>query len=505
MKEYLLAYDIGTSGTKASLFSTDGHLLQSATEGYTVYFDKGGVCEQDPEDWWQAVVRATQRITQGIAPTAVRALSFSGQMMGCLPVDTQGRPLRRSIIWSDTRAKAQEKELIERIGRERGYRLLGHRISCSYSLAKLMWIKQHEPDIYARTYRILQAKDYIIHKMTGAFVCDYSDASGTNMLDLHRLTWSEEILQAAELDLDKLPELHASTDVAGQLHAAAAAQLGLWEGMPVVCGGGDGPCSTLGAGCIKDGQYFLTFGTSAWIAGTTKEVFLDEEKLLFSFAHVIPGRYMPTGTMQAAGASYAYLKRTFCEAEAEQARQQGTEVYELLNQLIASSPVGAKGLLYLPYLTGERSPRWNPHATGAFLGMTMEHTRADYLRAGIEGVAMNLAVILEAQRKNAGIQELILTGGGAKGEVVTHILADVLGCRMIRPNHVEEATSMAAAVLAGMGAGIYDSFDVIQSYLRFGEAVEPDWANHAHYRRRLKVFNAAYQALEPIYPMINEV
>lgn len=498
-KEYLIAYDIGTSGTKASLFSTDGLLVSSDTEPYEVYFESGGRSEQDPEDWWNAVVAASRKLVMGIEPSRIRAVSFSGQMMGCVPVDRGGNSIRRAIIWSDTRAKEEEQELKKQLGENRGYRLLGHRISCSYSIEKFMWLKNHEPEIYRRTYKMLQAKDYIIMKMTGAFVSDYSDASGTNGMDIRKLCWSEEILGAAGIDMDKMPELHQSTDVAGLLKADVAALLGLPAGIPVVMGGGDGPCATLGAGCIEDKQYYLTFGTSAWIGGTTKEAFLDEDKVLFTFAHVIPGYYAPTGTMQAAGASYSYIKKTFCNEESKEAARQMTDPYQLMNRLAESSPVGAKNLLYLPYLTGERAPRWNPIATASFLGITMQHTKADYIRAVLEGVAMNLAVILRAHRKYADIHRLILTGGGAKGDIVAQILADVLGCRMIRPDHVEEATSMAAAVLAGIGAGIYEDAQAIGRFLKFEKATNPIPENEVYYQERIRVFDDCYRAMTRVY------
>lgn len=498
MKQYLIALDLGTSGTKASLFDPDGSLISSCTQNYDVHYGPDGVAEQDPEDWWKAVCRAIREITAGHA-AEVEAISFSGQMMGCLPVDAHGQPLRPSIIWADTRSRQQEKDLIFHIGRDRGYEILGHRISCNYSLEKIMWLKANEPDVYRHTAFFLQAKDYMIFRMTGQFVTDYSDGSGTNGMDLRAGTWSPVIFDAADVDIRKMPPLHASTDVAGTLTHEAAAALGLPESVKVIIGGGDGPCATLGSGCIHDGQYYLTFGTSAWIAGTADEPRQDKNKVLMTFRHVIPGKFSPTGTMQAAGSSYSYIKNTFCDSESERAVKEGCSVYDLLDEMAEGVPAGSDGLLYLPYLMGERSPRWNPDASGAFLGMRMSHTKAHYIRATLEGIALNLNVILEAQREHADIHELILTGGGAKGDAVAHILADVTGCRIIRPDHVEEATSMAAAVIAGVGAGIYDGFDAIGRYIHYGEPVDPDPDNHAVYEKEMRVFNDAYEALKPLY------
>lgn len=502
-REYLIAYDIGTSGTKASLFSTDGRLVDTDTHEYPVYYGPGGVAEQDADDYWRAIVATTRKLLSGdVDGRRVRAISFSGQMMACLPVDREGRPVRRSIIWADTRSKAEEDELKARLGADYAYNLIGHRISCSYSITKLMWMKKHERENYARTYKMLQAKDYVLLKLTGRFVTDESDASSTNALDLRKRCWSPEVLEAAGVDADKMPELLRSIDVVGPIREEAAAQLGLPRDVTIVTGGGDGPCATLGAGCLEKGRHYLTFGTSAWIGATTGEPFLDQNHTLFCFAHVIPGCYMPTGTMQAAGSSYAYIKRTFFADAVAEAEARGCDVYDLLNEKIAASPRGAKGLLYLPYLTGERSPRWNPIATASFLGMTMNHTREDYLRATIEGVAMNLAVILRAFRERGPIEELILTGGGAQGDVVTQILADVLGCTMTRTNHPKEATSMAAAVIAGVGAGLYDGFDAIYRFIEHMESVKPDAQAQREYQQRIAVFDRCYDALKDVYGMI---
>lgn len=224
------------------------------------------------------------------------------------------------------------------------YQLLGHRLSPAYSIEKLMWIRENEPDIFEKTYKMLQVKDYIIYRMTGEFVTDYSDASGTNALDLENLKWSEEILAAAGIDMDKLPRIHASTDIIGNLNPDAAKEMGLTTATMVVCGGGDGPCSALGAGCIKNDEMFLTFGTSAWIGGTTEKKFLDDDKIFFCFAHVI-----------------------------QKAKEEGINSWDLMNAMAEKSPAGAKGLLFLPYLAGERAPRWNPDASGSVVGIHMYH------------------------------------------------------------------------------------------------------------------------------------
>ena len=499
MGKYLISHDLGTSSNKASLFSTEGKLIDSYTVPYDVHFFHKNYAQQDPEDWWGAVCKATREIVKQIDPEEVLAISFSSQMQACIAVDEKGTVLYPAMIWADHRAEAQAEELTRKIGFDQMYEINGHRVSPSYSIEKLMWLREEKPEIYAKTYKMLLAKDYIICRLTGEFVTDYSEASGSDAFDLRHLKWSEEILAATGIDREKMPELHASTDVIGSLTKEAAESLGLTCETKVVCGGGDGPCSALGAGSIKDGQMFLSFGTSAWIAGTSGEVNLDREKTLIGFGHVVPGKYMPCGTMQAAGSSYSYIKEALCAEEVRQAEETGESVYELLNRLVLQSPPGAKGLIFLPYLLGERSPRWNPDTSGSFLGIRMEHKKCDYVRAVLEGIAMNLSVILEAQREHMEGKELVLTGGGAKGDVLAQILSDVLGVPLHRLDHVETATSIAAAVIAGVGVGVFKDFSVVDQFVKTDKTFYPREEYREVYDRQKKLFELGYQCLLPYY------
>ncbi len=499
MSKYLIAHDLGTSGDKASLFSTTGQLIKSHTIPYAVHYFHKNRAEQDPMDWWDAVRKATKCIVSEINAEDVLAISFSGQMSSCIIVDSNCRPLRPAMIWADQRADEQALQLEKKVGFQRIYELTGHRVSASYSLEKLMWIKDYEPELYKKTYRMLLAKDFIICKLTGKFVTDYSDASGTNALDLKNRCWSQEMLDAAGIDYNKLPELHDSTDIIANLSEKAASDLNLTTSTVVVCGGGDGPCSAVGAGCIDADQLFLSYGTSAWIGGTTKEVFLDPNKVLFCFAHVIPDHYMPCGTMQAAGSSYSYIKDTLCQSETATARQQNISEYEMMNELVEKSPVGSKGLTFLPYLLGERSPRWNPNATGSFIGIKMEHQKEDYIRAVLEGVAMNLSLILHAYENKLQINHMIFIGGGAKGDTLAQILSDVLNTSLLRPNHVENATSVAAALIAGIGIGVFHDFSEINHFLTIKDSFHPIAEHVERYQVHKNFFEEAYQCLKPLY------
>ena len=508
MARFVLAHDLGTTGNKASLYDADGTLVASAFAEYGTTYAQQGWAEQDPREWWDAVCASTRELLSGSAAGArdIACVSFSGQMMGCVPLDEHANPLREAIIWADQRAVEQERWLAERVPPEEVYRITGHRLSASYSLAKVLWLRDHEPSTYREAHAFVNAKDAIVAKLTGAFVTDHSDASGTNLLDLAELRYSPRIVEAAEVDEGKLPALRGSTEVAGEVLAAVADEAGLVAGTPVVIGGGDGCCAALGAGIWRARGAYNYVGSSSWIALASERPVLDPEQRTFNWAHVVPGLYSPCGTMQAAGASYAWAKAQLGQSEAEEARRSGTSAYELLNALAATSPAGARGLLYLPYLLGERSPRWNPKARGAFVGLTMRHTRADLVRSVLEGVTMNLQVILEAlTRQGIEIDRVRVIGGGAQGRFWNQLMADVYGLPVDRLTHLEEATSMGAAVVGGVGVGLYPGFEIIDAMNPVAESFDPDESARTTYARSMPVFEAAYAALEPVFDDLAEL
>ena len=420
-------------------------------------------------------------------------------MMGCLCVDKQGNPLRPSIIWADQRAQAQAAALGEQISLRDFYHIAGHRNSASYGLQKLMWVRDNEPGVYAKTYKALNAKDFIVLRLTGKFYTEPSDATSNACIDLNTLQWSDKIVNASGIDGDKLPEIVPSTTVAGEVTPWAAGQTGLKAGTPVVMGGGDGLCSNVGAGSISPGRTFSCIGTSAWVATTSEKPLFDEEMRTFTWAHIVPGLYSPTGTMQAGGSSYNWLKGQVAKYETAVAKVQGISPYDLINAEAAKSPVGANGVLFLPYLLGERAPRWNPDATAAWLGLKMENQRCDLFRAVLEGVTLNLNIILESFRRSIPIDELLVVGGGAKGALWCQMMADVFNARIKVPVLLEEATSMGAAVTGGVGVGVFKGFEVIDQMLELNRTVEPDPEAVAAYGPVKEAFEVCYKAMLPVY------
>lgn len=502
MARVILAYDLGTTGNKATVFDKDGNLLASAFVGYETCYPAVNWAEQDPTDWWRACCESTHVLLRRAGATAadVAVVSFSGQMMGCLPVDATGHPLRAAIIWADQRGEQEAELLRERVGEETVYRLTGHRISPTYSLAKILWVRSHEPEIFRKTHKVLHAKDYIIHCLTGTFVTDYSDASGMNLFDLRARQWAAPILDAVDLPVEMLPDLHASIDVAGEVLPGAAEETGLAPGTPVVLGGGDGPCAAVGAGVVREGLAYNYVGSSSWIALARSEPIYDPERRTFNFHHLDPEMIMPTGTMQAAGGSYQWFRNQLGGPEVVEAKTRGVDPYEILDREAGGIPAGAGNLLYLPYLIGERAPHWNPHARGAFIGLTMTATRAHMARAVLEGVAFNLRIILEAfRRQGASIEQMRVIGGGAKGRLWRQIMADVYGVPVLRPKLLEEATSLGAAVAGGVGLRLFKDFKVAEELVEIVEVQPPDPAAHNRYNELYPTFRAAYEVLVPIF------
>jgi xylulokinase len=498
---YILAHDLGTSGNKATLYDLDGNLHVSSFYGYETYYPKTNWVEQSPEDWWKAVCVSTKELLEksGVSKKEVQCVCFSAQMMGCLPVDDKGNPLRKTIIWADLRSVEQTKLIEDRIGIEKMYSITGHRISPAYSVEKILWVKDNQPEIYNKTYRMLHAKDFIIHKLTGNFVTDYSDASGMNLLDLNKKVWSDEIIDTIELRKDILPELHASTDIAGTVTKAVCDEVGLLEGTPVVIGGGDGSCAAAGAGVVEKGSAYNVIGSSSWIGLATEQPIYDKSMKTFNWVHLDKNLYSPCGTMQSAGYSYSWLKNTLCGLEIFEARENGISPYDIINTKIENSKPGANNLLFLPYLLGERSPRWNPDAKGAFVGLKITHTNDDIYRSVLEGVTFNLKVILDAFTDHTPINEMIVIGGGAKGGVWLQILADIWQKPVIVPAYLEEATSMGAAVCGGVGIGAFSNFTVAKKFNKIVKEIKPREEYKGLYNDLYSIFNKSYEALIPIY------
>lgn len=501
MATYILAHDLGTSGNKATIFSVEGKMLGSSISPYSTHYFNEKWVEQNPNDWWNAVCDSTKKLIEdtGIDPTEIAVVSFSGQMMGCLVVDEQGNPLRPSIIWADQRATVQAKELEKQLTQQEFYHIVGHRNTPSYGIQKLMWLRDNEPNIYEKTHKVLNAKDYIVLKLTGQFVTDYSDGNGMGCFDLEKLEWSDRIIEASGIDKDKLPELKPSTYMAGGVTEQAAAATGLVPGTKVVIGAGDGVTANIGAGSVSEGKTYCSLGTSAWVTTTSKKPIFDPDMRTVTWAHAIPGYYAPNGTMQYAGGSFSWMKETIATSEQIQAKESGKSVYDLINEQIEATEPGSNGVLFLPYLLGERAPRWDTASKGSYIGIKSDTTRGELQRSVLEGVTYNLGIIYDILSEHIEIDRLMIIGGGAKSEVWRQIIADVFQVPVEVPDYLDEAGSMGAAIIGGVGAGLYDNFEVIDRFIRIENFQENNPEMQVVYKRAKEKFDDFYVALHSVY------
>lgn len=505
MSKYVIAHDLGTSGNKATLFDEEGKLIASRVASYQTVYAAGNRAEQNPADWWKAIVETTNALLQLVSPADIAGIALSGQMMGCLCVDKKGNPLHPHLLYCDQRSQEEEALLTEKIDPLRFYEITGHRISASYSIEKLMWIRKHLPEVFANTDKMLNAKDYINFRLCGTIATDPSDASGTNAYDLNRWAWSDEIIEAAGLNQSLFPEVRSSIDVIGEVTEAAARETGLRKGTPVICGGGDGSCAGVGVGCVAPGSSYNYLGSSSWVALTVEKPVVDEQRRTMNWAHVVPGMLHPSGTMQTAGASYNWMVQQLCQHEKAEAALSKGSVYDLIDEQILQSPLGANKLLFLPYMMGERSPRWNVNAKGAFIGLTVGHTHADMLRAVMEGITLNLGLIVNIFRQHVPVENMTVIGGCAQNPVWQQMMADIYQTDIHIPNYLEEATSMGAAILAGIGAGLFKDFSVTGRFIHIDKTISPIAANVEKYKQLSEVFDRTYYHLKEVYTDLSDL
>ena len=488
----IIAHDLGTTGNKATLVDETGVVVAATTVAYRTDFGPHGKAEQDPTAWWDAVAEATRTLLAEVpgARERIAAVSFSGQMMGAVFLDGAGEPVRPAMIWADTRSTAQTDVLVDRIGMSDGYAITGHRLNATYSLPKIMWLRDNDPDAFGRTRRVVCAKDYVAYRLTSELATDPSDASGMNAYDQHAGAWSEDILAAADISPSLFAPIIESTAVLGGVTADAARATGLIEGTPVVLGGGDGPMAALGTGIVdaRSGAYAY-LGSSSWVSYASSAPLHDPQMRSMTFNHVVPGQFVPTATMQAGGASLQWIVEVLQPA--------GGDYAQLLREAAGVS-ASADGLFFLPHLLGERSPYWNPHARGAFVGLARHHIQANLTRAVLEGIAFNLYSGLRAFTDNgAQINTVQVIGGAARSDEVLRILSDVWGVEVRRRALVDEATALGAAIVGGVGVGVFDDFRIAERLSQTTGTFTPSDTVHRAYVEAHASFVDAYRHLEP--------
>jgi len=496
--EYILAFDLGTTGNKATLFSMSGEAVASVFKGYETLYPQPGWAEQRAADWWDSVVGAARalRAASGVRANQIAAIGLSGHMMGCLPVDGRGVPLADSVIHADSRSVLECEALDRSIGGPTVYQITGQRLDPHYPLPKAMWLRGNAPGLLPKARFLIQCKDYVAFRFTGNLgVTDFSDASLTGLYDINAMGWSEELAEAAGICPRLFPEVLPSNAIAGQVSAEASRQTGLREGTPVVAGAGDGACATLGAGVVTPGSAYNYVGGTSWIAALVDRPILDPEMRLFTLGSVEPGRYCTVGTVQSAGSSVEWLAETVCRDEKQRAAEEGASQFDVMDRQARQSVPGAHRLFFLPYLMGERAPIWDPAARGVFLGLTLGHTRADLIRAVLEGVAYALKSILDVMSEQGiGTGKLRMIGGGAKSGLWLEILASVFGRTLRTARHPGQSTSLGAALIAGVAVKAFSDYHEAARRVRFAGETAPNDA----WSREYRIFHPYYASLYPV-------
>ncbi|HEY1406112.1 MAG TPA: xylulokinase, partial [Spirochaetota bacterium] len=397
---YLLGVDIGTSGTKTVIFDEKGKTIASSVCEYPLYQPKPGWAEQEPDDWWNATVDSIKDVLgkSKITSSEIKGIGLSGQMHGLVLLDKNNHVLRKSIIWCDQRTAAECDEITARVGKKRLIEITANPALTGFTASKLLWVRNNEPALYDKTAHVLLPKDYVRFRLTGEFATEVSDASGMQFIDIAKRDWSPEILEKLSIDRALLPSVHESYLVTGKVHREAAALTGLTEGTAVVGGGGDQAAGAVGNGIVREGVVSSTIGTSGVVFAHTDRVTIDPEGRVHTFCHAVPGAWHVMGVTQGAGLSLQWFRNQFCELEMAEASDKKIDPYRLMDGLAASRSAGCDGLLYLPYLMGERTPHLDPDARGVFFGLSARHTRGDMLRSVMEGVSHSLLDCMEIIR-----------------------------------------------------------------------------------------------------------
>lgn len=501
MIRYILTHDIGTSGNKAALFSEEGQLVTQAFAPYPTEYSREYWAEQNPEDWWKAVCATTKKICAQIDRSQIAVVSFCGHSNGCVCLDKHGNLLRKAMIHSDQRAVEQVRQIREKVGDLAVYEITGNRLSPSFTLEKFLWVKKNEPDVYRETDKVLNAKDYLVRKLTGKSLTDTTDASMTGAFDITGRCWSQRLIDNTGISGDMFPDIYPSTFVAGEIGGRIAREIGLKKGTPVVLGAGDGQCGFFGVAGIEMDKFYNYVGSSSTISVASQRLFFDADMKVMINCHPVPGLYKFYTTMQSAGTAYEWLKDQICVSESKEARRKRISAYYLIDQEIEKSPPGANGVIFLPYLLGERSPYWNPDAKGAFIGIRASHQREDILRAVLEGVAFNMKINLRTISQVVGLQtsNLIVYGGGAKGRVWRQIMADIFGVGVSHPDPIDDGASIGAAILGGIGVGIYQDYNINDRFIRAGDTLAPQRENANLYQKMQTIFEHSYAALEGVF------
>ena len=497
MKPYLLGIDIGTSACKVAVFEKSGTVVAAANGDYPVYYPKEGWAEQNPEEWWSAVCQAVKKAIQkaGIAPEEIAGIGIDGQSWSAIAMDKDGNVLTNTPIWMDTRAQSICDRLNEEIGAEQIFEVSGNSLQPSYTTAKILWYKENLPEVYQRIHKILQSNSYIAYKLTGVMSQDVSQGYGLHCFDMRKATWDEDMCRKLGIPMEFLPEICACDHVVGTVTEKAAKESGLAVGIPVVAGGLDAACGTLGAGVIHPGETQEQGGQAGGMSICT-DTYKADKRLILSY-HVVPNRWLLQGGTTGGGGVMRWLEREFADYEREEGKKVGKSSLELFNEIAEKVAPGSDGVIFLPYMSGERSPIWDTNAKGIYYGLDFRKTKGHFVRAAMEGVALSLRHNLEvAKEAGAEVSVLRAMGGSANSLLWTQIKSDVIGKSIVVPSS-DTATTLGAVILAGVGVGMYKDFEeAVALTVKAKRFHKPNPENANVYNKNYEIYLELYNQLK---------
>ncbi|WNR47109.1 xylulokinase [Paenibacillus roseipurpureus] len=502
-----MGLDLGTSAIKCILVDEKGTVIGSHSVEYPLSQPQPGWAEQQPEDWWNATVAGIRGLltSTGVTGAEVGGIGFSGQMHGSVFLDEAQQVIRPALLWCDQRTAEQCAYIEATVGEAELGRLTGNRALTGFTAPKILWLRQHEPEHYARVRHLLLPKDYVRLRLTGALGMDMADASGTLLLDVAHRSWSQTVAERLEIPLAWLPPLYESGDIAGHLLPEAAALTGLAPGTPLVVGGGDQACGAVGVGVVRQGIASVALGTSGVVFVHDDTYQVDEAYRLHSFCHGVPGKWHRMGVMLAAGGSFQWWRNHFAGEELARAQEEGKDVYEILTSDAERAPLGSEGLLFLPYLSGERTPHPDPKARGAFIGLNLRHGKAHLTRAVLEGITFGLRDSMEMIRESGiKVTELRVNGGGARSPFWRQMIADIFGIPVVTVNSTD-GPAYGAAIMAASGVLQVDIAQLCEDWIQVTNRVEPNPANQQKYEAYYKVYRSLYPTLQGTFHQLTDL
>jgi xylulokinase len=502
----ILAIDIGTTSTKAALINDQGLILDSKTVKYPIY-PKGSKSEQDPLEWWKATCTCCRSLLENKNSFSFSAVAISGQMQNTILVDDK-EAIYPAILYSDMRAKRELENIKEKIGIEVLNKITSNIQDASSVLAKLLWIKKNHPKLYKKCRRLfIGAHDYVTWKLCGAEVTDFTTASSSGLLDFSKNSWIEDIINSLSLRIDWLPDILPSDQQAGKVHSRASKDTFIPSGTPVFHVAGDAATTTVGAGAGEPGRYYIYLGTSGWIACTYSGEPIDLSSGVYNLRHPDPDRLILIGPMLTAAGNFEWLCRNFGDLEKISIENFFSDSFKVLDKSAANSPEGSNGIIYLPYLAGERSPFRDENARGVFFGLKTTSTRQDLYRSVLEGVAFSMRMIAEViiSKTSDKAKELNIAGGGAQSSLWVQIFADILGCRVNVLDNPEEVGARGAAIIVGKALGWYNTFFPEKAFFPIRASYEPNYIVIKYYNKLFSVFKELYPSLKNSYSKLNKV